>query len=94
MFGRVLNRLKFLKQRLEGCERKQGIYKLDERNAGTWVKHLSFVYSRQGTEKSVHNIIMNQSPAKVLSSEFCKIFKITLFIEYLGVTAFKESELL
>ena len=45
MFGRVLNQLKFLKKRLEGCERKQGIYKLDDRNAGTWVKHLSFVYS-------------------------------------------------
>ena len=45
MFGRVLNQLKFLKKRLEGCERKPGIYKLDERNAGTWVKYLSFVYS-------------------------------------------------
>ena len=62
----------------------------DERNAGTWVRTLSFMYSWQGLEATARNIITNETPAQVFSSEFCEIFKNTLLTEHLGATAFKE----
>ena len=40
----------------------------DERNSGTWIRILSFIYSWQGTEATARSIIMNETPALVFSS--------------------------
>ena len=82
--------MKFSKGRSEHCERKQKRNEFDERNAGTWVRILSFIYSLQGTEATARNIITNETPVQVLSNELCEIFKSTLLIEHLRATAFKE----
>ena len=42
----------------------------DEINAETWGRILSFINSSQGTEATAHNIIMNETPAQLFSSEF------------------------
>ena len=94
MFGIVLNtlmisapqykyKIKFSKGRSECCQRKQKRNKFDERNAGIWLRILSFIYSRQGTEATARNVITNETPVQVFSSQFCEMFKNALFIEYL-----------
>ena len=77
---------KFSKGRSEHCKRKQKRNEFDEGNAGTWVRILSFIYSWQGIEATVRNIIMNKIPAQVFFGES----GYTLWIEHLRVTAFKE----
>ena len=59
-------------------------------NAGTWVRILSFIYTRQGAEPTARNIIINDTPSQVFSNEFCEILKNILFIEHPRATAFKE----
>ena len=87
MFGRVLNtilistpkckyNIKFSNGRSQRCERKQKRNEYDERNARTWVRILSFIYSSHGTKATARNrnINMSETPAHVFSSEFCTNF--------------------
>ena len=69
---------------------KENRNEFNERNAGTRVKILSFIYYWQGSEATACNIIMNETLEQVFFKEFCKVVKNTLFTEYLWVTAFKE----
>ena len=58
-------------------ENKKKKTEFDERNAGAWLRILSFTYSWQGTEATA-NIIINETLAQVFSIEFCKILNSTL----------------
>ena len=73
----------FSKGRSERCERKQKRNESDKRNAQTWVRILSYIYS---DKEQKHQLIMNYTLAQVFTREFCKSF---LFIEHLWATAFK-----
>ena len=86
--------IKFSKGRSVRCERKQKENKFDERNAGTWVRFLCFIYSLRKTKATACNIIINDTPTQVSSSQFCEIFKNILFTEHLRATAFKEMYIL
>ena len=70
--------IKYSRRRSKHCQRTEK-NEFDGKNAGTWVRILSFICLRQGTEARACNINMNETPAQVFSSKFCKVFKNTFY---------------
>ena len=54
-------------------------------------KNSIFYISRQGTEESARNIIMNETLIQMFPCEFCKTFKNALLIEHLPGVCFKKD---